>query len=30
MDTICTELTPAVFAKAVDTYINHLNVKIRV
>lgn len=30
MDSICTDLTPQVLAKATDAYINHLNVKLRV
>ncbi len=29
MQTVCTELTPQVLAKATDSYINNQNVKIR-
>lgn len=29
METVCTELTPQVLAKATDAYINNQNVKIR-
>lgn len=29
METVCTELTPQVLAKATDAYLNNLSVKIR-
>lgn len=29
MESVCTEMTPQVLAKATDAYINNQNVKIR-